>query len=184
MANPIPMSETQTHLLTTRLPATGLSATGLPQALVSSDSRHVVTRVAPATLRLCLVLSTSPKRSQMLVRAAQEEHWATLVCRGAEEAARQAVRNRIQLALVDLQSVSAADERAFQGFVEQLASRDGPLVAVCGKPNDALGELWSRQLGVWMYLPGVNSESDLALVYSEARSIVEKLHGRTPERVP
>jgi hypothetical protein len=44
-----------------------------------------------------------------------------------------------------------------------------------------LGEVWSRQLGVWMYLPGVDSESDLALVYSEARGIVEKLHG---EKLP
>ena len=67
----------------------------------------------------------------------------------------------------------------FRGLVEQLASRDGPLVAVCGNPNDTLGEVWSRQLGVWMYLPGVDNESDLALVGSEARSIVEKLAGRT-----
>jgi hypothetical protein len=46
---------------------------------------------------------------------------------------------------------------------------------VCGNPNDTLGEVWSRQLGVWMYLPGIDSESDVALVCSEARSIVEKL---------
>jgi hypothetical protein len=166
------------------VPVSGIPAgVGLPATLTASDPRHVVTRVAPATLRMCLVLSASPKRSQMLVRAAQEEHWATLVCRGAEEAARQAVRNRIQLALVDLQTVSASEEQAFRGFVEQMAVGDGPLVAVCGKPNDVMGELWSRQLGVWMYLPGVDSESDLALVYSEARSIVEKLLGRSPERV-
>jgi hypothetical protein len=74
-------------------------------------------------------------------------------------------------------------EHGFRAFVERLAARDGPLVAVCGKPNDALGEVWSRQLGVWMYLPGVDCESDLALVCGEARSIVEKLWGRAPERV-
>jgi hypothetical protein len=132
---------------------------------------------------MCLIVSASPHRSQLLVRAAHQEHWATIVCRGAEEAARQAVRNRIQLALVDMQAVPPTQERAYRAFVEQLSARDGPLVAVCGKPNDTMGEVWSRQLGVWMYLPGVDSESDLALVCSEARSIVEKLYGKAPEHV-
>jgi hypothetical protein len=154
--------------------------TSVPTTLVSSDPSRSVFRVAPAALRMCLVVSALPQRSQILVRAAHEEHWATIVCRGAEEAARQAVRNRIQLALVDMQVVPRGEERALRTLVEQLTSRDGPLVAVCGNPNDAMGELWSRQLGVWMYLPGVDSESDLALVCSEARSIVEKLQGRTP----
>ena len=157
--------------------------TSVPTTLVSSDPRRGATRAAPAALRMCLVVSVSPQRSQLLVRAAHQEHWATIVCRGAEEAARQAVRNRIQLALVDMQSVPVGQEHTFRAFVEQLAARDGPLVAVCGKPNDTLGEVWSRQLGVWMYLPGVDSESDLALVCGEARSIVEKLWGRAPEHV-
>jgi hypothetical protein len=156
--------------------------TSMPTTLVSSDTHQGFVRIAPAALRICLVVSASPQRSQILVRAAQEEHWATIVCRGADEAARQAVRNRIQLALVDMQSVPLVEERAFRTLVEHLAARNGPLVngplvAICGNPNDNLGEVWSRQLGVWMYLPGVDSESDLALVCSEARSIVEKLSG-------
>jgi hypothetical protein len=151
--------------------------TSMPTTLVSSDPRWSIHRAAPAALRMCLVVSASAQRSKILVRAAHEEHWATIVCRGAEEAARQAVRNRIQLALVDMQAVPPGEDRAFRGLVEHLTARDGPLVAVCGNPNDNLGEVWSRQLGVWMYLPGVDSESDLALVCSEARSIVEKLYG-------
>jgi hypothetical protein len=153
--------------------------TSMPTTLVSSDPRRSFLRAAPAALRMCLVVSASPQRSQILVRAAHEEHWATIVCRGAEEAARQAVRNRIQLALVDMQAVPLGEERVFRTLVEQLAHRD----AVCGNPNDNLGEVWSRQLGVWMYLPGVDSESDLALVCSEARSIVEKLCGQPREPV-
>jgi len=168
VANPIQMSDTQTSM---------------PSTLVSSDLRRVVARAAPAALRTCLIVSGSLKRSQLLVRAAQTEHWATIVCRGVEEAARQAVRHRIQLALVDMQTVPVSEERALRVFVEQLASQGGPLVAVCGKSNDVMGEVWSRQLGVWMYLPGVDSESDLTLVCGEARCIVEKLHGRTAEHV-
>ena len=130
---------------------------------------------------MCLVASASIQRSQILARAAREEHWATIVCRGVEEAARQAVRNRVHLAMIDLQGLPRGQELAWRSLVEKLAARDGPLVAVCGNPNDPLGEVWSRQLGVWMYLPGVDKESDLELVCSEARSIVEKLAGRVPE---
>jgi hypothetical protein len=148
-----------------------------PTTLVSSEPRFSGKRAAPVALHTCLVVSASPQRSQLFVRAAQQEHWATIVSRTADEAARQAARNRVHLAVVDLQYVPAAQEPAFRALVEQLAARDGPLVAVCGKPNDTLGEVWSRQLGVWMYLPGVDSESDVALLCGEARSIVEKLNG-------
>lgn len=165
LASPVDMSELQSSV---------------PTTLVSPEPTRGFLRAAPAALRMCLVVSPLPQRSRILIRAAQEEHWATIVCREAEEAARQAVRNRIQLALVDIQAVPASDEREYRRLVEQLAGRGGPLVAVCGNPNDSLGEVWSRQLGVWMYLPGVDSESDLAIVYSEARAIVEKLYGDVP----
>jgi hypothetical protein len=108
------------------------------------------------------------------VRAAQEEQWATIVCSTAADAIRQSVRQRIQLALIDLQSAPVAQERMLRTLVEQLAARNGSLLAVCGKPDDAAGEVWSRQLGVWMYLPGVDSESDIALLCAEARKILKK----------
>jgi len=51
------------------------------------------------------------------------------------------------------------------------------LLAVCGKSDDANGEVWSRQLGVWMYLPGVDCQSDIALLCAEAKHVLEKLGG-------
>jgi hypothetical protein len=98
-----------------------------------------------------------------------------VVCSTADDAIRQSVRHRMDLALIDLQSASAAQEGALRNLVERLAARDGPLVAVCGKPDDTQGEVWSRQLGVWMYLPGVDSQSDIALLCGEARNILKKL---------
>jgi hypothetical protein len=149
--------------------------TSVPATLVSPGSDATNGRHAPATLHLCLVVSTSPRRAQLLVRAAQEEHWATIVCMTAEDALRQSVRQRVDLALVDLQPALPAQERVLRQLVEQLAARNGPLLAVCGKPDDTTGEVWSRQLGVWMYLPGVDSQSDIALLCGEARNILQKL---------
>ena len=85
------------------------------------------------------------------------------------------MRQRVDLALVDLQSATTEQEVRLKQLVQQLASRKGPLLAVCGKPDDTTGEVWSRQLGVWMYLPGVDNHSDIALLCGEARNILKKL---------
>src|SRR3954449_11083354 len=146
-----------------------------PAVLVSPDARAPARRQAPVALHTCLVVSTSARRAQLWVRAAHEEHWATIVCTTGDDAIRQSVRQRVDLALVDLQSVSAGQEARLRTLVQQLASRKGPLLAVCGRPDDITGEVWSRQLGVWMYLPGVDSQSDIALLCGEARSILKKL---------
>lgn len=152
--------------------------TSLPATMVSSDPAATAGRHAPKSLHTCLVASTSAERAQLLVRAAHEELWATIVCRSADDALRQSVRHRIQLALIDLQSAPTAEQHAFRTLVEHLAGRNGTLMAVCGRPNDAAGEVWSRQLGVWIYLPGVTSESDVALLCSEARRVLAKLDQR------
>src|SRR5262245_50055644 len=156
--------------------------TSLPATLVSPDSGATAGRRAPPTLLTCLIVSASARRAQLLVRAAHEEHWATIVCNAAEDAVRQSVRQCVHLALVDLQTAPPAQERTLRLLVEQLAARNGPLLAVCGKPDDPSGEVWSRQLGVWMYLPGMDSQSDIALLCAEARNILQKLAG-PPARI-
>jgi uncharacterized protein YgbK (DUF1537 family) len=149
-----------------------------PAVLVSPEAGVPLVRRSAVALHTCLVVSASARRAQLWVRAAHEEHWATVVCTTADDANRQAVRNRIDLALIDLQSASGESELLLRGLVRQLAARNGPLLAVCGKPNDTTGEVWSRQLGVWMYLPGVDHESDIALLCGEARNILKKLGDR------
>ncbi len=146
-----------------------------PAVLVSPEIGVPAKRRSAVDLHTCLVVSTSARRAQLWVRAAHEEHWTTIVCTTADDANRQSVRNRIDLALIDLQAASKECEVLLRGLVEQLAARKGSLLAVCGKPEDLLGEVWSRQLGVWMYLPGVDSQSDIALLCGEARNILKKI---------
>ncbi|MCC7084831.1 MAG: hypothetical protein IT427_07480, partial [Pirellulales bacterium] len=119
--------------------------------LISPEVCAPIKRRAATALHTCLIVSTSAPRAQLWVRAAHEVDWTTIVCTAADDANRQSIRNRIHLALVDLQSASADSEDRFRGLVQQLATRGGPLLAVCGKPDDIMGEVWSRQLGVWMY---------------------------------
>jgi hypothetical protein len=151
--------------------------TTMPATHMSPESRAPLSHRAPPMLHLCLVVSSSGPRAQLWVRAAHEAHWSTIVCSSADDAIRQAVRNRVDLALVDLQSAAPQQEPLLRKLVEQLSVRHGPLLAVCGRPNDTTGEVWSRQLGVWMYLPGVDSHSDIALVCGEARNVLQKING-------
>lgn len=146
-----------------------------PVVLISPEICAPVERRTAAALHTCLIVSTSAPRAQLWVRAAHEVDWATIVCMTADDANRQSIRSRIHLALIDMQSASAEVEERFRGLTQQLAARGGPLLAVCGKPDDIMGEVWSRQLGVWMYLPGVDGESDITLLCNEARKIVKKL---------
>jgi hypothetical protein len=150
-----------------------------PALLVSPDIHTPSKPPIPVALQTCLVVTASPHRAQLWVRAAHEEHWTTVVCTTAEDANRQSIRHRIELALIGLQSAAAECEARFKALVQQLAARGGPLLAVCGKPDDPSGEVWSRQLGIWMYLPGVDGQSDIAMLCGEARNILEKLGDRT-----
>jgi hypothetical protein len=153
--------------------------TSLPVTLASSELSPAAARRGMTMLRTCLVVSESAHRAKRFVEAAQQEQWSTIVCGNADEAARNAVRQRIQLALIDLESVREAQQSALCKLTEQLVG--GPLLVVCGRPNDDAGEVWSRGLGVWMYLPGINSQTDIGLVYGQARRVVEKLENGAPQ---
>lgn len=150
-----------------------------PATSVMSEGRKTAGVKPRTALQQCLVVSPSKQRAKLLARAADEQGWDTIIVGDAEDAAREAVRNRIQLAVIDLQSVGKPDEAFYRDLVEQLATgtAGGPLLIVCGDEEDAMGEIWSRQLGVWMYLPGVDDHSDIAMLCGEARNVVEKLHG-------
>ena len=123
----------------------------------------------------CLIVSQCNERSEMLGRSAEEVGWDLIVCRDAQRALMQAARHRIHLAFIDLVHSGAGPPSGFRKLSEQLATRDGPLLVVCGHEGDALEEIWARQLGVWLYLPGVTEESNVILLCDEARAVVEKL---------
>src|SRR4051794_39288254 len=113
-----------------------------PAVLVAPEVGAPIWRRSPVAVHTCLVVSISGRRAQLWVRAAHDEQWATIVCTTAEDANRQSVRNRIDLALIDLQSASSDSEIRLRSLVQQLAGRNGPLLAVCGKPDDMTGEVW------------------------------------------
>jgi ActR/RegA family two-component response regulator len=130
----------------------------------------------------CLIVSADPQRRRMLERAACDSGWKTFACGDAPAALQHANRWLVQLAVVDLAAQSPGDQspETFRPLVEQLTARSGMLSIVCGNEGSVEEEIWVRQRGAWMYLPGVADTSNVSLLCGEARQIAERL-SRTDE---
>jgi DNA-binding NtrC family response regulator len=120
----------------------------------------------------CLVVSADKERGPMLQQAAAEGGWNACVCVDTATALAHVSRSFVHLALVDLEGRTLQE---FRPVLEQLASQSGVLLIVCGNEGSVEEELWVRQRGAWLYLPGVVEASNLALLCGEAKQIVERL---------
>jgi ActR/RegA family two-component response regulator len=139
--------------------------------------KRTVEQYKSTTTIHCLVVSGSQSRREMLSRAAKEAGWDTVVCADAANAWSAVQRHRFEMALIDLEF--AADTDACREFTEHVSSSQQALLVVCGQEGNALEEIWARQLGAWLYLPGVAQKSDVRALCSEAVPVVEKLTGKT-----
>jgi ActR/RegA family two-component response regulator len=129
----------------------------------------------------CLIVSATPVRRRMLEKAASEGGWKTFMCADAPAALDHVNRSLMHLAVVDLQGQKP---ELFRPLVEQLTTQSGLLLIVCGNEGCADEEIWIRQRGAWMYLPGVADTSNVSLLCGEARQIVERLWKPASDRTP
>ena len=121
----------------------------------------------------CLIVSCDVERQEMLARGAADSGWETIVCSNAESAWTYQRFKFVQLAVVDLASDLLGELRE---LLKQFSSLSGLLTIVCGNEADMEEEIWVRQLGAWLYLPGVTEATDVSLLCGEAKHIVERLH--------
>lgn len=128
----------------------------------------------------CLVVSAHDAMREMLTRSANEAGWDAVICSGASVACTAIQRDRFQMALIDLQDLTLDETAAFRELAEQVALSPDGLLMLCGNEGDCMEEIWARQLGVWLYLPGVDLNSDLVSLCAEALPVAEKLTGDSP----
>ncbi len=125
----------------------------------------------------CLVVSTDPKRRGMFRQAALAAGWNAMDFVDANRAWTEAQRSMFQLALVDLHD-AGAEPPGYRELAECLAPQSDLLLAVLGDDSHPSQEIWARQLGVWLYLPGVSLDDDLTTVCSEARQVSKRIEDR------
>jgi hypothetical protein len=135
-------------------------------------SRPARREIKTVDLFHCLIVSAQLSRQEMLARAAAEGGWETVVCGDTSTALGYCRTMFLQLAIVDLDGQPVGE---FDDLLEVL----GPaklLLLVCGNEGDTNEELRVRQLGAWLYLPGVVETSDVSLLCTEARHIAQRLN--------
>jgi hypothetical protein len=127
----------------------------------------------------CLIASTDGAKREMICLAATEAGWDTIVCADEHKAMAAAQRTRFQMAWVDL-DVSPA-KSAFRDLCQTVAALPGVLLVICGHVNDSAEEIWARQLGVWLYLPGLSLDhaNEISLLCEQAQRVAGRSKAST-----
>jgi DNA-binding NtrC family response regulator len=85
-----------------------------------------------------------------------------------------AIDGEYQLVIVDIAHPVGDRVNDTVEIAEEFAGRTGTLLVVCGGEDSVEEELWARQLGAWVYLPGVSSGDALVSLFAEARRVAER----------
>ena len=124
----------------------------------------------------CLVVSAVAEKRELVSRAAVDAGWETIVCTSSAEADQAVQRSRFELAWVDTCSVSNACEEEtarLRDVCQAISALPKVLLVVCGRENDPQEEIWARQLGVWLYLPGISLDhpEEIAMLCEQAQDV-------------
>jgi hypothetical protein len=120
--------------------------------------------------------ATRDRQSGVLSRAMSSAGWAPVVCRNLAEFAARGSRVRAPLVIVDLAGIAPAELPQCQQLCGRLLRVQQTLLVICGHEDDPMQEIWARQIGAWLYLPGLGAEDDIGGLADEARRVVERLH--------
>lgn len=131
-------------------------------------------RMAGASLLQCLVVSASQTRRNMLSDAATTAGWDAAVFADPQNALAEFRKTAFQFSVVDL-DLRGKTPQGFREFVQTLAEDSTRiLICVCGHEKDPAEEVWVRQLGAWVYLPGATNSPELSLLCEQAMLVVKK----------
>jgi hypothetical protein len=117
----------------------------------------------------CLIVSPDRAKREMISLAATEAGWDTIVCADEHHAMTAVARTRFEMAWVDLEVGPTV--AALQGCCQAVAALPNVLLVICGHEDDQEEEIWARQLGVWLYLPGLSLDhaSEISLLCEQAQ---------------
>ena len=151
-----------------------ISEPAAPAVLGQVEKRTSRQRKAKTSLLQCLVVSASRARRNMLSDAAAAAGWGAIVCADSQNALAEFRQTLVQFAVIDL-DLHGETPAGFRELVLTLAEDSSRvLLGVCGHEADPSEEIWVRQLGIWLYLPGATNSSEISLLCEQARLVIEK----------
>jgi DNA-binding NtrC family response regulator len=148
---------------------------------ITSEEMRSLAGKAPANrsgrmpgLLKCLVVSGDEGLRHRLDTMAELAGWSA--CEAPADAAelRSLVDSDFNLVITDVAHPLGERVNDTVEIAEEFASRSNTLVVVCGSGESIDEELWARQLGAWVYLPGVSGGDALMSLFGEAQRVVER----------
>jgi CheY-like chemotaxis protein len=136
------------------------------------DGLSSLQRKAEIGVLQCLVSSASKVRRNLISDAATGVGWSTIICASADDALGAVKRSKVQFAMVDLDDRGETPQGARELVQTLIQDSSQILVGVCGHEANPEEEIWVRQLGIWLYLPGVTTSSEIATLCEHAMQIV------------
>ena len=149
-------------------------------APASTTMRAIPSKRTVGTFQ-CLIVSNCDDRLAMLEQAAFDGGWSTVACGDGDQAWMAVKRQRFQLVIVDLDTSTELEH--FKDLSKDISESSNVLLVLCGTEGNGLEEIWARQLGAWLYLPGVTTGSDVAFLCEQAMPVAEKLNGKSNQQV-
>ena len=124
-----------------------------------------------------LVLSASESTRNMISAAIAQAGWEPIVHADMPGAQQTIQRTRFQMAWVDVSHDPTSSE--CRDLCETIAAMPDVLLAICGHADDPQEEIWARQLGPWLYLPGasLDDNDEIRLLCEQALLILSGNRG-------
>jgi hypothetical protein len=122
----------------------------------------------------CLVAGLSEERRALLISAAASAGWEAAGSDDVPSVQRETLLQPRQMVVVDLEAAGGTAPEPLKKLCERLARQKDLLLVLCGNASNAMEEIWARQLGAWLYLPGVVDDSDLSSLFEEAGQIARR----------
>lgn len=130
----------------------------------------------PGTARLqCLVVCADPARRRSLADAAAMAGWIAYESGDLLDAIDVQLRLMLHLAIVDFTGAAPEQGVGLRQLATGLSRQRELLLVVCGSQGRDEEEIWARQLGAWIYLPGLVEPSELSPLLGEAHDLAERL---------
>lgn len=148
--------------------------------ITSSDVRDLAGRAtgsrtvrAPGVRKALVVSGDSSLRSRFEA-VSELSGWSSCDTPEAVSDVDVAIDGDYQLVVVDIAHPLGDRVNDSIEVAEEFAGRHGTLLVICGSEDSAEEELWARQLGAWVYLPGVAGGDAIVSLFAEAKQLSER----------
>ena len=148
--------------------------------ITSDEVRSLAGKAAaPRTVRgpglmKCLVVSGDAGLRNRLDAVTELSGWSACDAPAEADDLGALVDRDYQLVIADIAHPLGDRVNDTVEIAEEFAGRPGTLLVVCGSEDNVDEELWARQMGAWVYLPGVSSGDALVSLFAEARRVAER----------